>query len=173
MQYELEQIKRKPFAVPGLGRVASAPCLALPSKLNDSSFFDPSIVRLNSSGIVGRDTVWEVAAKLLAAANISEAEVELLPKTPMARGYRLKFTTPGPTAATQSKQMTNITPHWKRNRRHLARSLRHYPPRRGTTEKIFVGLDRSRLERTKSRNFKSFWIYQGETAEPAHRKDQP
>ena len=99
MQHKLEQIRRKPFAVPGLGRVASAPCLAHPSKNNDPTFFDPSTVRLNSQGIVGRDNVGEVAAKLLAAANISETEVELPPKAPMARGYRLKFPTPGPTAA--------------------------------------------------------------------------
>ena len=53
LQYELEQIKSKPFAVPRLGRAASAPCLAHPNKLNDPTFFDPSIVRLNSQGIVG------------------------------------------------------------------------------------------------------------------------
>ena len=105
MQHELEQIESKQFAVAGLGRVASAPCLAHPSKNNDPTFFDPSIVRLNSQSIVGRDKVWEVAAKLLAAANISEAEVELLPQIPMVRGYRFKFTTPGPTAATQTKQL--------------------------------------------------------------------
>ena len=58
MQSELDEIKNKPFAVPELGRVASAPCLLLPTKFNDPSYYDPFIVRLNSSGIVGRDKVW-------------------------------------------------------------------------------------------------------------------
>ena len=116
MQLELEPIKNKPFAVPGLGRVASAPCLALPSKITGPTFFDPSIVRLNSQGIVGRDKVWEVAAKILAAANISESEVEMLPKAPLARGYRLKLTTQGPTAATQAKQLLDsLRNYWQRH----------------------------------------------------------
>ena len=84
MQNELEQIESKPFAVPRLGRVASAPCLVLLTKFNDPTYYDPTIVRLNSAGIFGRDKVWEVAAKLLTAANINEAEVELLPKAPLA-----------------------------------------------------------------------------------------
>ena len=87
MENELQRIKSKPFAVLRLGRVASAPNLAQPTKQNDPTYFDLTIVRLNSAGIVGRNTVWQVAAKLLAAANINETEVELLPKVPLAKGY--------------------------------------------------------------------------------------
>ena len=153
MQYELEQIQNKSFAVPGLGRVASAPCLALPSKLNDPSFFDPSIVRLNSSSIVGRDKVWEVAAKHLAAANISEAEVELLPKARMARGYQLKLSTPGPTATTQTKQLVESLRSGKGTDATWQEVFVTLPDGE-STEKLFVGLDRSRLETAKSRNLK-------------------
>lgn len=35
MQNEIEQIKNKPFVVPGLGRVASAQCWGLPNMFND------------------------------------------------------------------------------------------------------------------------------------------
>lgn len=105
MPNELEQVKNKPVAVPRLGRVAFAPCLILTTKFNDPSYYDSTIVRLNSSGIVGRDKVWEIAAKLLAAANINETEVELLPKAPLANIYRLKLTTRGPTASSQARQL--------------------------------------------------------------------
>ena len=78
-----------------------------PSKLHDPNYFDPTIVRIITKGIVERIKIWDAAAKLLAAANINEAEVELLPKAPLARSYRLKFAAPGPTAATQAKQLVD------------------------------------------------------------------
>ena len=69
----------------------------------------------------------------------------------MARGYRLKFTTP--MAATQAKQLveslrTSEGPDatWQK----VSVSL----PDGETNERILIGLDRSRLETAKSRNLK-------------------
>ena len=93
MQRELEQLKSKNSETrlgspSGLTRATSAPCLGGPSsKISDPTFFDPTIVRINAKGIIERDKVWEVAAKLLAAANTSEAEVD--PTAQSANGKRV------------------------------------------------------------------------------------
>ena len=50
----LKKWKSKPFAVPGLARVASAPNIGILTEQNDPTSFDSTIVRLNSAGIVGR-----------------------------------------------------------------------------------------------------------------------
>ena len=94
-----------------------------------------------------------MAAKLLAAANICEAEVELLPKAPMARGYRLKFSSPGPTAATQTKQLIESLRTGKGTDATWQEVFVTLPDDE-TKETIFIGLDRSRLEAGKSRNLK-------------------
>ena len=124
-----------------------------PSKATDPNFYDPTIVRINSKNIVERTKIWEVVAKLLTAANLNEGEVELLPKAPFARGYRVKFTTPGLTAATQAKQLVESLRSgkgpdatWQEVSVTLPDGITH--------EKVFIGLDRSRSEAAKSRNLK-------------------
>ena len=124
-----------------------------PSKISDPNYFDPSIVRINAKGIIERDKVWEAAAKLLAAANINEAEVDLLPKAPLAKGYRLKFVTPGPTATTQAKQFVDSL----RSEKGADATWQHKIvtlPDSETKEHFFIGLDTSRLEAAKSQNLK-------------------
>ena len=147
MHSELERIKSKPFAVPGLGRVASALNLVLPTKLKDPTYYDSTILGLHSAGIVGRDKVWEIAVKLLAAANINEAEVELLPKAPLAKGYRLSQ---GPTAGTQAEYLVESLPFGKGTEATWKEVFVTFPGGE-STEKLFVGLVRSRMETAKSR----------------------
>ena len=138
----------------GLTRATSSPSLGGPSnKTSDPSFYDPTIVRINTKSIVERTKVWEVVAKLLAAANLNESEVELLPKAPLARGYRVKFSAPGLTAATQAKQLVESLRTGKgpdATWQEVTVTL----PDESTREKIFIGLDRSRNEATKGRNLK-------------------
>ena len=138
----------------GLTRATSAPCLGGPSnKISDPSFYDPTIVRINTKNIVERTKIWEVVAKLLAAANLNEKEVELLPKAPHARGYRVKFSSPGLTAATQAKQLVESLRSGKgpdATWQEISITL----PDEATREKVFIGLDRSRNEATKGRNLK-------------------
>ena len=138
----------------GLTRATSAPSLGgPPSKTSDPNFYDPTIVRINSKNIVERTKIWEVVAKLLTAANLNEGEVELLPKALFARGYRVKFTTPGLTAATQAKQLVESLRSgkgpdatWQEVSMTLPDGITH--------EKVFIGLDRSRSEAAKGRNLK-------------------
>jgi hypothetical protein len=117
----------------------------------------PSLTRpsyaLTPKASSGAIKFWEVTAKLLAAANINEAEVELLPKAPMARGCRLNFTTPGPTAATQVKQLVDSLRTGKGTDATWQKVFVTFPGGE-TYEQIFVGLDRSCLETAKSRNLK-------------------
>ena len=138
----------------GLTRATSAPSLGGPSnKTSDPSFYDPTIVRINTKNIVERTKIWEVVAKLLAAANLNEKEVELLPKAPHARGYRVKFSSPGLTAATQAKQLVESLRSGKgpdATWQEISITL----PDEATREKVFIGLDRSRNEATKGRNLK-------------------
>jgi len=110
-------------------------------------------VRINTKGIVERFKVWDAVAKLLAAANVNEAEVELLPKAPFARSYRLKFVTAGPTAATQAKQVVDSLRSGKGTDAKWQEVFVTLPDNE-TNEKSFIGLDRSRAEATKSRNLK-------------------
>ena len=159
---ELELLQNSKSASPevelgspsGLTRATSAPSLGGPSnKASDPSFYDPTIVRINTKSIVERTKVWEVVAKLLAAANLNEGEVELLPKAPLARGYRVKFGAPGLTAATQAKQLVESLRTGKgpdATWQEVTITL----PDDSTHEKIFIGLDRSRNEATKGRNLK-------------------
>ena len=159
---ELELLQNSKAASPevelgspsGLTRATSAPSLGGPSnKTSDPSFYDPTIVRINTKSIVERTKVWDVVAKLLAAANLNESEVELLPKAPLARGYRVKFSAPGLTAATQAKQLVESLRTGKgpdATWQDVSVTL----PDETTREKIFIGLDRSRNEATKGRNLK-------------------
>ena len=110
-------------------------------------------MRINTKGIVERIKIWDAAAKLLAAANINEAEVELLPKAPMARSCRLKFAATGPTAATQAKQLVNSLRSGKGTDAKWQEVFVTLSDNE-TNEKIFIGMDRSRSEATKSRNLK-------------------
>ena len=154
---ELELLQKVPSEAglgspSGLTRATSAPSLGgPPSKLIDPNFYDPTIVRINSKNIVERTKIWEVAAKLLAAANLNEGEVELLPKASYARGYRIKFTTPGPTAATQAKQLVESLRSGK-GPDAVWQEVSITLPDDITREKVFIGLDRSRSEAAKGRN---------------------
>ena len=159
---ELEQLKCKtsetrPGSPSGLTRATSAACLGGPSStISDPTCFDPTIVRINAKGIIERDKVWEAAAKLLAAANISEAEVDLLPKAPMAKGCRLHFTSPGPTATTQAKQLVDSL----RSGKGTDASWQEVfvtPPDNEAKDKIFIGLDSSRLETANLEISKRLW----------------
>ena len=77
--------------------------------------------------------------------------MELLPKAPLAKGYRLKFNTEGPTARTQTKQLveslrigTGADATWKDVFVNLPDDKGH--------ETLLVGIDRSRMETAKSSN---------------------
>ncbi len=138
----------------GLTRATSASYLGgPPSKTTDPNFFDPTIVRINSKNIVEHTKIWEVVANILTAANLNEGEVELLPKAPFARGYRVKFTTPGPTATTQAKQLVESLRSGK-GPDAVWQEVSIRLPDDITREKVFIGLDRSRSEAAKGRNLK-------------------
>ena len=75
------------------------------------------------------------------------------PKPPLARSYRLKFFTAGPVAATQAKQVVDSLRSGKGTDAKWQEVFVTLPDNE-TNEKIFIGLDRSRTEATKSRNLK-------------------
>ena len=110
-------------------------------------------MRINSKNIVERTKIWEIAAKLLAAANLNDGEVELLPKAPYARSYRLKFSSPGPSAATQAKQLVESLRSGKGSEA-VWQEVSITLPDDITRDKVFIGLDRSRSEAAKGRNLK-------------------
>ena len=69
----------------------------------------------------------------------------------MARSYRLKFAATGPTAATQAKQFLDSLRSGKGTDAKWQEVFVTLPDNE-TNEKIFIGMDRSRSEATKSRN---------------------
>ena len=76
-----------------------------------------------------------------------------MPKAPLVRSYRLKFVTAGPTAATQAKQVVESLRSGKGTDA-VWQEVFVTLPDNETNEKIFIGLGRSRIEATKSRNLK-------------------
>ena len=74
-----------------------------------------------------------------------------MPKAPLARSYRLKFVTTGPTAATQSRQFVDSLRSDKGANAKWQEVFATLPENE-TNRKIFIGLGRSRTEATKSRN---------------------
>jgi hypothetical protein len=82
-------------------------------------------VRINAKGIIERIKVWEAAAKLLAAANINEAEVELLPKAPLEKKLPAQVCHSRAYFYHTSKAIRRLSTLRQRDRRNLERNVRH------------------------------------------------
>lgn len=121
------------------------PTLLPPTKQNDPTYFDPTIVRLNSASIVGRTQVSETA-ELIAAANISETEVELLLKTPLKDTVSNSTPLASRRAAHKQSNSLNLSVQTKVGNKSLSTSLKT-----NENKHLFLGLDHSRMETAKAR----------------------
>ena len=128
-------------------RAASAPPSGQPIAQRNPAAFDPTIVRLSTANIIGRDALAHKLQIFVTEANLDAIDFDLLPKTTEAKGYRMQFK--GNSATAKAKQFIEslrTDSGWK--------DLSVDRPS-GGQEKVFIGADRSKNDADKNRNLKT------------------